>query len=137
MTPDENKAIITRMNKEYIEEGNVDIVYELFDNDFVNQTAPPGLPPGQQGIIVFFDHILKPAFHNLKVVIHDQIAEGDQVTTRKSYHATHDGEFFGVPASNKSVIMDIIDIMKLKNGKITDHWGMVDMPGLMAQISTP
>lgn len=135
MTPDENKAIITRMNKEYIEEGNVDIVYELFDNDFVNHTAPPGLPPGQQGIIVFFDHILKPAFYNLKVVIHDQIAEGDLVTTRKSYHAIHNGEFFGVPASNKSVIMDIIDIMKLNEGKITDHWGMVDMPGLMAQIT--
>lgn len=135
MTPEQNKAIVTRVNKEYIEGGNVQTVYEIFAKDFINQTAPPGSPQGPEAIIYFFDNILRPAFPDLKVVIHDQIAEGDRVTTRKSFHATHKGEFFGVPATQKQVVMDVIDIIRLHNGKYVEHWGILDTQGLMAQIT--
>ncbi|MBI3258817.1 MAG: ester cyclase [Ignavibacteriae bacterium] len=135
MTAEQNKAIVIRFNKEYIEDGNVNIVYETLAPDFINQTAPAGSPQGQDGVIYFFDHILKPAFHDLKVVIHDQIADGDKVTTRKSFHATHRGEFFGVPATGKNVVMDVIDIIRLRNGKYVEHWGILDMQRVMAQIT--
>ncbi len=135
MTPEQNKAIVTRVNKEYIEGKNVKTVYELFAPDFINQTAPPGSPHGPEAIIYFFDNILRPAFPDLKVVIHDQVAEGDRVTTRKSFHAKHSGEFFGIPATNKNVVMEVIDIIRLRDGKFIEHWGILDMQGLMAQIS--
>lgn len=44
MTTEQNKAIVTRINKEYIEGGNVNTVYEIFAPDFINQTASPGSP---------------------------------------------------------------------------------------------
>ena len=135
MTAEQNKAVVTRVNKEYIEGGNVDTVYELFQPDFINQTAPPGSPQGPEAIIFFFDQILRPAFPDLKVVIHDQVAEGDKVTNRKSFYATHQGEFFGVPATQKKVIMEVIDIIRLKDGKFAEHWGILDIQGLMAQIT--
>ncbi|HYV93680.1 MAG TPA: ester cyclase [Chitinophagales bacterium] len=135
MTPEQNKAIVTRINMEFIEGGNTDTVYEIFAPDFINQTAPPGSPQGPEAIIYFFNQLLKPAFPDLKVVIHDQVAEGDKVTTRKSFHATHKGEFFGIPASNKSVVMDVIDIVRLRDGKYIEHWGILDMQSVMAQIT--
>jgi predicted ester cyclase len=135
MTAEQNKAIVTRVNKEYIEGRNVNTVYEIFAPDFINQTAPPGSPQGPEAIIYFFDHILRPAFPDLKVVIHDQVAQDDKVTTRKSFHATHKGNFFGVPATNKSVVMDVIDIVRLRDGKFVEHWGILDTQGLMAQIT--
>ena len=135
MTTEQNKAIVTRVNKEFIEGGKTETVYELFSPDFINQTAPPGSPQGPEAIIYFFDHMLKPAFPDLKVVIHEQVAEGDKVTTRKSFHATHKGEFFGVPASNKNVSMEVIDIIRLRDGKYVEHWGILDMQGLMGQIT--
>ncbi len=134
MNTEQNKAIVQRVNKEFIEGGNVDTVYELFAPDFINQTAPPGSPQGPEAIIYFFNHILKPSFPDLKVVIHDQMAEGDKVTTRKSFYAKHTGEFFGVPPTNKDVVMDIIDIIRLKDGKFAEHWGILDMQSLMAQL---
>lgn len=136
-TTEQNKAIVTRINKEYIEGGNQNTVYEIFAPDFVNQTAPPGSPQGPEAIIFFFDQILRPAFPNLKVVIHDMVAEGDRVTTRKSFQATHTGEFFGVPATHKNVVMDVIDIVRLREGKYIEHWGILDTHGLMTQITTP
>ena len=135
MTTEQNKAIVTRINKEYIEGGNVDTVYEIFAPDFINQSAPPGSPQGPEAIIYFFDQILRPSFSGLKVEIHDQIAEGDKVTTRKSFYGTHTGEFFGVPATNKKVVMEVIDIIRLRDGKFVEHWGILDMHALMAQIT--
>lgn len=134
MTTEQNKAIVTRVNMEYIEGGNTQTVYELFAPDFINQSAPPGTPTGPEAIIWFFDQVLRPGFPDLKVVIHDMIAEGDRVTTRKSFHATHKGAFFGVPATGRSVVMDVIDIIRLRDGKYMEHWGILDLQGLMAQI---
>lgn len=135
MTAEQNKAIVTRINKEFVEGGNVNTVYEIFAPDFINQTAPPGSPQGPEAIIYFFNNLLKPAFPDLKVVIHDQVAEGDKVTTRKSFYATHQGEFFGVPATHKKVVMDVIDIVRLRDGKFVEHWGILDMQNLMQQIA--
>jgi steroid delta-isomerase-like uncharacterized protein len=135
MTTEQNKAIVQRVNMEFIEGGNMDTFKELFAPDFINHTAPAGTPTGPDGVVYFFNHLLKPSFPDLKVVIHDQVAEGDKVTTRKSFHATHKAEFFGVPASNKTVVMEVIDIITLREGKFSEHWGILDMQGLMAQIT--
>lgn len=135
MTAEQNKAIVVRVNKEFIEGGNLDTFNEIFSEDFVNYTAPSGSQKNRDGVIYFFNHLLKPAFPDMKVEIHDQIAEGDKVTTRKSFHATHKGDFFGVPATNKSVTMEVIDIIQLRGGKYVGHWGILDLHGLMAQIT--
>lgn len=131
----DNKAIVRRFNKEFIEEGNMDSFNELISPDFINRTAPPGAPVGPEGVVYFFNHLLKPSFTNFTVQIHDQVAEGDKVTNRKTFHATHTADFFGVPASGKKVVMDVIDIIRLKDGKFVEHWGILDMQGLMAQIT--
>ena len=97
----DNKAIVRRFNKEFIEGGNMDSFNELISPDFINRTAPPGAPIGPEGVIYFFNHLLKPSFSDFTVEIYDQVAEGDKVTTRKAFHATHTADFFGVPASGK------------------------------------
>ncbi len=135
MVTEQNKAIVRRVNKEFIEGGNVNTVYEIFAAEFINHTAPPGSPQGPDAMIYFFNQLLRPAFPDLKVEIHDMVAEGDKVTTRKSFYATHKGEFFGVKPTYKSVVMEIIDIIQLHNAKYIAHWGILDMQGLMAQIA--
>jgi len=49
---------------------------------------------------------------------------------------THQAEFFGVPASGKKVLMEVIDIIRLKDGKFTDHWSVVDWQGVIQQITS-
>lgn len=135
MTPEQNKSIVARFNKEFIEGGNIQAFNEIIAEDFINQTAPPGVPKGPEGVLYFFTQLLKPSFPDLKVVILDQLAEGDRVSTRKEFHATHKGEFFGIPASNKNVVMQVIDIIRLKDGKFVEHWNVLDWQHVMMQIS--
>jgi predicted ester cyclase len=135
-TSEQNKAIVARFNKEFIEQGNQKAFSEIIADDFINHTAPPGVPKGPEGVMYFFEHFLKPSFPDLKVVIHDQVAEGDKVTTRKSFHATQKGEFFGVPPSDKKVVFEVIDIIRLRDGKFVEHWNVLDWQSIITQITS-
>ena len=135
MITEENKAIVRRINKEFIEGGNMDIFNETFSENFINHSAPSGSPKNRDGVVYFFNHLLKPAFPDLKVEIHEMLAEGDKVTTRKSFYATHKGDFFGVQPTNKSVVMEVIDIIQLRSGKYIGHWGILELHSLMAQLT--
>jgi steroid delta-isomerase-like uncharacterized protein len=131
----QNKALVTRFNKEFIEEGNMQSFNEIIDKDFINHSAPHGAPKGAEGVLYFFNQILKQAFTDLKVVIHDQVAEEDKVTTRKTFYARHKGDFFGIPASDKKVVMEIIDIIRLQDGKFVEHWNVLDWQNVITQIT--
>ena len=78
--------------------------------------------------------MLLTAFPDMHAHIHDQVAEGDKVVTRKTFHATHKGEFFGIAPTDKEVRFDAIDIMRIDGGKIVEHWGEVDLLSLMQQL---
>jgi steroid delta-isomerase-like uncharacterized protein len=133
-TTEKNKALVTRFNKEFIEQGDMESFKELVAEDVVNHSAPPGTPAGPESMIYFIMEVLRKGFPKIKVEIFDQIAEGDRVTTRKALHAVHEGEFMGIPATNKKVIINVIDIIRLRDGKYVEHWGVSNLADVVAEI---
>ncbi|MER5322953.1 ester cyclase [Streptosporangium roseum] len=131
---DANKAIVVRFNKEFIAGGDMDIFHRTIDPDFVNRTPHPGHSAGPDGVAHFFTRGLRLAFPDLEVTIHDQVAEGDKVVTRKSYRGTHRGGFLGMPATGRTVDFGVIDIIRLRDGRYVEHWAVADMAGLRAQL---
>src|SRR5580765_2076602 len=95
MIIEKNKAVVIRFNQEIIAEKNTAIVDEIFSPDFINRTVRPGYPTGPDGVLKFLSDNLWTGFSNISVEIHDQIAEGDKVTTRKTIHGIHSGTFLG------------------------------------------
>jgi len=108
---------------------------ELVDNQFINHSAAEGMSKGPDGMIYFLQNVLKTGFPDLKVEILDQIAEGDKVTTRKVFHATHSGEFMGLPPTQKKVTIKVVDIIRLKDGKYIEHWGMSNLVEIVNELS--
>lgn len=135
-TIEQNKKTVIRFNKEFIEQGNINSFQELVDDNVINHSAPPGSPKGPESMLYFLQNILRKGFPDMKVEIFDQVAEGDRVTTRKAIHATHLGEFMGIPASNRKVTIHVIDIIRLRNGKYIEHWGASNLGEIVAQISS-
>jgi predicted ester cyclase len=129
-----NKAAVLRFNSQVIELGNEAAFRELMAQGFVNHSAPPGIDPGQAGMLSMFNQILRPAFPDLKVEIHDQVAEGDKVTTRKTIRGTHHGEFFGIRPTNRLVAIEVIDVVRLENGRYVEHWGVNTLPSVLAAL---
>jgi len=132
---EKNKAIVIRFNKEFLEQGSMTSFKELVADDVINHSAPPGSSKGPDGMLHFINDILRKGFPDMKVEILDQVAERDLVTSRKAISATHLGEFMGVPASNKKVVINVIDIIRLREGKYIEHWGMSNLADIIAQIS--
>jgi predicted ester cyclase len=62
------------------------------------------------------------------------ITEGDKVATRKTFHGTHEGEFMGIPPSGRSVSMGLIDIVRILDGRVVEHWSMGDTLDMMRQL---
>ena len=112
-----------RFNSEVIGKGDVVAFRELMAPDFINHTAALGAPSGAEGMLHTFNEVLRRAIPDLAVEIHEQIAEGDKVVTRKTIRGTHLGSFMGIPATGRPVAIDVIDIVKVRNGQYVEHWG--------------
>ena len=133
MSVEQNKAVVRRFNKDVIEGKRLERMDELFLPAFVNRTVKPGFSAGTDGMVDFLK-IFWEAFSNIKVEIHDQIGEGDKVTSRKTIHGIHTGTFMNIPATNRKVDINIIDIVRISEGKYAEHWNIIDMQGLLIQI---
>jgi len=133
---EKNKEVVKRYNREVIEQENVTSAKELLDGKFVNHSAPEG-QNRTDALIYFFNQMLRPGVPDLKVVIELQVAESDMVTTHKRIYGTQTGTLIGVPATGKAVNIEIIDMMKVQNGKITEHWGVNTLPAVMAELAKP
>ncbi|WP_342647450.1 ester cyclase [Mucilaginibacter sp. CSA2-8R] len=131
---EKNKAVVRRFNEEVIEEGNIDSFNTLMDEHFINHSAPTGADNGPAGMINTFNNILRPAMPDLKVTIYQQVAEGDLVTTRKTISGTQTGELMGIAPSGKKISIDVIDIVRIKNGKYVEHWGINTLPVILAEL---
>lgn len=133
MPQEESKALVREFVEEAQGRGNMEAVDDYLAVDFVNHSVFPGFSPDREGVKQLFG-ALHAAFEDFRVVIHDQVAEGSKVVTRKTLYGTHRGEFMGVPPTGKPVGFEVIDILYVDGGKITDHWTQVDLLGLMQQF---
>ena len=134
MTGNELKAIVRRFNVEVIQDGKRASFDELMDSEFINKSAPEGTPAGPESLWDFFQNVLRPALSNFQVTIHDQIAEADKVTTRKTFTGTHTGPIFGIAPTGRQVTIDAIDIIRVRNGKYFEHWGQNSLPSVLAAL---
>jgi steroid delta-isomerase-like uncharacterized protein len=78
--------------------------------------------------------LMTEAFPDLRMIEADSIKEGDKVAFRWLLSGTHAGEFMGVTATGKRVEAMGMDIVRLANGEIAEHWGEFDVMGLLRQI---
>ncbi|MBI1228461.1 MAG: ester cyclase [Bacteroidetes bacterium] len=122
----ENKQVVLRFNKEFLEAGNAEVLKEIVAADFTNHTAAANFPKDISGLVQFVA-MLHQGFSDLKIHIHEQVGEGDIVASRKTIEATHTGEIMGHAATGKRVVINVMDFVRLKDGKYVDHWGRNDI----------
>lgn len=134
MSAHDNKDVVRRFNIEVIQNGNAEAFSALMVPDFINHAAPPNAPNGPDSMWTTFETVLRPALSNLTVTIHDQIAEGDKVTTRKTITGVHSGALLGVPATGRQVAIDVIDIVRVHDGRYKEHWGLNTLPAVLAAL---
>ena len=134
---EENKAIARKFLGMF-ERGDSSMADEIVATDYYNHDAPDpniGLEGMKAAVTTF-----KKAFPDAQVNIAYQLAEGDKVVSRYTWSGTHQGEFYGVPATGKRVNWTATATFRIADGKIREAWLNSDQLGLMQQfgvIPTP
>jgi steroid delta-isomerase-like uncharacterized protein len=73
-------------------------------------------------------------FPDLHLTVEDTVGDGDLVAQRIHFQGTHTGEFQGLPATGKQVSFDGLELNRLVDGKVAEHWVQLDALGLLQQI---
>ena len=135
MSEEENKAVIRRWIEAYNErdlEAEADVLAPGFVAHVPDAPAPldlEGLEAWRQYTAPFTE-----AFPDLRLTIQDIAAEGDTVAARVDFHGTHRGEFQGIPPTGKEVAFSSIEIDRMVDGKVDEHWVQFDGITLLQQL---
>ena len=132
MSVEENKALVQEF-EDLINAKDLETALTLFSTDYVDHTPSIGLPPGIEGAHAFHSMQIA-AFPDRRITSLDMIAEGDKVVHRLVGECTHQGEFMGIPPTGKRITWSCIDIWRIADGKIVEHWVEADMMSLMQQL---
>lgn len=75
------------------------------------------------------------AFSDLSVTVQEQIAERDLVATRWTAAGTHTGALFGIEPTGRSVRVAAMHMHRVRDGRIVEHWEVIDLHDLLAQLT--
>jgi steroid delta-isomerase-like uncharacterized protein len=74
------------------------------------------------------------AFPDLNLQPERLIAQENLVVLHFTVQGTHRGEFMGMPATGREVMIQGVDIFRLIGDKIAEQWVVMDVLGLMQQL---
>ena len=126
-------AVVRRNTEEVQSNGDFKLFEELFDDDFIDHTPQPGTTPDKDGVRVLY-HRLREAFPDFHADIQWQSAADELVTTYKIYSGTQTGAFLGVAPTGRRVEFETVDVMRVVDGRITEHWGVGNLLKVMTQL---
>jgi predicted ester cyclase len=119
-----------------IEEGFSKGDLTVFDNhsspDFIEHQYG-FIPPNIEGVKKAINSLHK-AFPDFSLTVEDLIIDNDKVWGRMTARGTHKNQFGPLPPTGKKFEITVIDIMRFKDGKLIEHWGVPDRLALMEQL---
>ena len=133
MSPEENKALVSRFNEEVFGKRNLAAIDEFITPDQIDHSLPSSLPNTREGTRQAIAMTLK-AFPDLNFQVEDMIADGDKVVTRYTTRGTQRGPFGPIPPTRKRVAVSGIVVTRIADGKIVEQWGLDDRLAMLQQL---
>ena len=130
---DQNVVSVRRHVDDVFNDGNLDVVDEIFTKDFLYHQPDGGEMKGRDALKQMA-RMFRHALPDLRCTIEDQVAAGDKVVTRWSLHGTHNGEMMGIAPTGKQVSVWGTVIHRFEGDLIAEAWDAYDTLSLMKQI---
>jgi predicted ester cyclase len=122
-----NKEALHRFQKEVFNghDWSIETLSRHLTEDFIDHAAMPGDLPGLEGVKSRFGY-WGAAFADAEEDNIEMVGEGDMLAVLYDLHARHAGEYLGIPATNREVVIPGIEFLRFRDGKIAEHWGIYD-----------
>ena len=94
---------------------------------------PPGTPRDREGWLGVWQ-FTQAFFPDMRAEVQQIVETGDTVATRCVARGTHSVEFMGAPPSGKEFEMTMLNMSRVVDGRIVEHWTISDNATMLAQI---
>jgi len=124
---EENKKTLFRFQNEVFNgnDWSTETLARNLTPDFVDHAAMPGDPPGFEGVQMRFS-AWASAFEEAVEVNEAVVGQRDLLAVMYNLHAQHRGEFMGIEPTNREVVIPGMEVVRIRDGKIAEHWGIYD-----------
>lgn len=131
MSENENLGRLRRLIEVGFGQGNLGVVDEVMAPDCIEHQR--GNRPGADGAkdVVRGLHGWMSDF---SLTVEDVAIAGDVVWSRNRARGTNSGSVMGHPPTGRSVEVDVFDVVRFRDGKVVEHWGVADQLGMMLQL---
>ncbi len=118
---------------EIINNGKLDLINDTnFDKDITLIYSPENIV-GIENFKDYYNNFIT-GFSDVKFTIVDVFGQGDKLVKHWHYKGTHSGDFFGIPATGKTVDLKGVTLVKMKDGKIAQEQDFMDNMLFMQQL---
>ncbi len=133
MTTEKNKLTMHRFT-EFINTASEQMAAELISPIAIfhvpSRDEPMMGPSGYLSVIA----MMRAGFPDIQWTLEELIAEGDKIAARFTMRGTHQGAFFGVPATGRKIEVQAMNFYRFEKGQIVEERGQPDLLGLLQQI---
>ena len=126
-----NKRLVETLCKTVFQKHDFGQLDEIMRDDYIQHNEDT--PQGKAGFKRFFEDMFR-AMPDFRYTMLKIISEGDTVMMYSTVTATHKGEWLGNPATGNKLNFNAVDIFRIENGKIAEHWDVADTLKLFTQV---
>ncbi|RDC64200.1 ester cyclase [Adhaeribacter pallidiroseus] len=111
-----NKQLVLRHFNEVINQKRLDVISQIFAEEFYSVAPTGAIGSGRTNLSNYLGYFFT-AFPDLHMTVQEMLAENDTVVALVNVTATHQGEFWGIPATQ-----NVINIQEVFIVKVIDNW---------------
>jgi predicted SnoaL-like aldol condensation-catalyzing enzyme len=126
-----NKDVVELLCKTVFQKHDFSQIDEIMRDDYIQHNED--CPQGKAGFKQFFEDIFK-GLPDFSYTMNKIVAEGDIVMMYSTTTATHLNEWLGNPPTGNKLKFDVVDIFRIQDGKIAEHWDVADTLKLFTQV---
>lgn len=105
---------------------------KLIADDAIDHAALPGTAAGVKGWRQKWEMSDKAFKTHINIV--KTVVTGDTVSHLYEVDGKHVGDFMGTPATGRTYRVTGMDMFRVKEGKIVEHWAFMDQSSLLKQL---
>ena len=127
-----NKEMVRAFVTEVFINHDLSVLDQYMQDDYIQHN--PDVPQGKVGFRQFFEKTFK-AMPDFKYTFKSLVADEDRVWVYCTSSGTHTGgEWLGVRPTGNKLSFDVVDMFRIQDGKLAEHWDVADTYTLFNQL---